>query len=53
MIGREGDEFPLRATGVLKLVDEHVMVPRFEAESALRKLVHLAQQIQAPAVRRR
>ena len=39
------DELPLRATGVLELVDEHVMIAGFEPVPAARELVHLLQQV--------
>ena len=39
------DQLPLRAAGVLELVDEHVMVAGFEPVSAARELVHLLQQV--------
>ena len=38
-------ELPLRAAGVLELVDEHVAVARLEPEAALRELVHVLQQL--------
>ena len=37
---------PLRAAGVLELVDEHVLVSRFEAVPAARELLHLAKQLE-------
>ena len=40
------DQPPLRAAGVLELVDEHVLVTRFEAVPASRELLHLAQQLE-------
>ena len=39
-------ELPLRAARVLELVDEHVVIARFEPEPALRELVHPAQQLE-------
>ena len=39
------DELPLRAARVLELVDEHVLVARFEPVAAPRELVHLLQQL--------
>ncbi len=40
------DEVPLRAAGVLKLVDEHVVVSRLELVPAAREFLHLPQQIE-------
>ena len=37
---------PLRAAGVLELVDEHVLVARLQAIAAARELLHLAKQLQ-------
>src|SRR5882762_11717249 len=37
-------ELPLHPAGVLEFVDEHMTVPRLEAEAALRELVHVLQQ---------
>ena len=39
------DQLPLRAAGVLELVDEHVAIARLEPEPALRELVHVLQQL--------
>ena len=41
-----GHEPPLRSAGVLELVDEHVVIARFEPVAALRELVHAAEQPQ-------
>ncbi len=39
-------ELPLRAVGVLHLVDEHVLVARLQFEAAARELLHLPQQVE-------
>src|SRR5262245_3326016 len=39
------DEFPLRAAGVLELVDEDVTVPGFEPQAALRELIEIPEQL--------
>jgi hypothetical protein len=38
----------LRAARVLKLVDEHVVISRFEPIAALREFVHLPKQLERP-----
>ena len=43
---QERHELPLRPARVLELVHQHVVVAGLEAITALRELVHLAQQIQ-------
>ena len=40
------DQAPLRAAGVLELVDQHVLVARLEPIAAARELLHLAEQRQ-------
>ena len=45
-LDEQRDQLPLRAAGVLELVDEHVVVARLEPVAALRELVHLAQQVE-------
>ena len=45
-LDQQRDELPLRAARVLELVDEDVVVARFEAKAALGELVHLPQQIE-------
>ena len=39
------DQLPLRAAGVLELVDEHVAMARFEPQAALGELVHVLEQL--------
>src|SRR5262249_3504633 len=39
---------PLRAAGVLELIDEQMVIARLEAVAALRKLLHLAKQRDRP-----
>ena len=38
----------MRAAGILKFVDQHVAIPRFEPEAALRELVHVLEQLDGP-----
>ena len=45
-LDQQRDQLPLRAAGVLELVDEHVVIARLEPEAALRELVHLPQQLE-------
>ena len=40
------DQPPLRAARVLELVDQHVLVARFESIPAARELLHLPEQLQ-------
>ena len=45
-LDQQRHQLPLRAAGVLELVHQHVVIPRFETVAALRELVHLAQQVE-------
>ena len=45
-LDQQRHELPLRAARVLELVDEDVVIARFEPEAALRELVHLPEQIE-------
>ena len=47
-LDQQRHQLPLRAAGVLELVDQHVVVARLEPEAALRELVHLPQQVERP-----
>src|SRR4029077_3973615 len=45
-LDEQGYQLPLGAAGVLKLVDQHVVIARFQPIAALRELLHLAEQFQ-------
>ena len=45
---QQRDQLPLRAARVLELVDQDVVISRFETEAALGEFIHPAQQLQRP-----
>ena len=45
-LNQERHQLPLGTARILEFVDEHVVIPRFEAEAALRKFIHLPEQRQ-------